>query len=169
MPKTKFSEDDLFQRGQLLRARHAGSTRDLELEAASARASDYLEALVAAVAVIAHADGRLDLNERRKLVEAFLASPAFTGYSVVDLAEELALHMRAYGYDPQVAQDRALESLALLDLTTSEKTAIRDICHKVIIADGLVHPVELGALGRIERVFGLDDDSLSTSGKGGER
>ncbi|KKB76514.1 hypothetical protein VW35_17125 [Devosia soli] len=156
MPKTKSSDDDLFLRGHQIRALHELSGRNLQAEAGRARAGDYLEGLVAAAAIIAHADGRLDLDERRKLVEVFLASPASEGFSVAELAEELADHMRAYSYDPLIAQDRALETLRTLALTRSERQAIRDICHKVIIADGLVHPVELGALHRIEMAFGIE-------------
>lgn len=157
MSKIKSHNDDLFPRGHRLRERHEQSTRTIEDEAGRARSGAYLEALVAASAIIAHADGRIDLHERRKLVEAFLASPAFEGFSVAELAEELAEHTRAYSYDAHLAQDRALETLKVLELTMGERQSIRDICHKVIIADGLVHPVELGALHRIELAFGLEE------------
>ncbi|MDV3251004.1 TerB family tellurite resistance protein [Devosia sp. BK] len=167
MSKVKFRDDDLFPRGQQLRARHEQSNRLIKYEADRARSGAYLEALVAASAINAHADGRIDLRERRKLVEAFLASPAFEGFSVAELAEELADHARAYSYPPHLAQDRALETLKALELTAAEKQSIRNICHKVIIADGLVHPVELGALHRIELAFGFD--RLSGGVEGEER
>jgi tellurite resistance protein len=116
---------------------------------------DFFHALVAAVAVIAHADGQLALAERRKLVEAFLASPAMVGFSVADLAEELAHHARAYGYAPDLAEKQALTTLSISALGTTERQSIRDACHQVITADGLVHPVELGALHRVERALGM--------------
>lgn len=157
MTKDKLPQDDLFLRGARLRARHKADGRDLHAEASRAGAEDLFQALVAAVAVIAHADGKLDLAERRKLVEAFLTSPAMAGFSVADLAEELAHHARVYGYAPDLAERQALATLSISALSASERQSIRNACHQVITADGLVHPVELGALHRVERALGLED------------
>lgn len=156
MTKDKLIQDDVFLRGARLRARRKADERDLRGETSRAGAEDFFQALVAAVAVIAHADGQLDLAERRKLVEAFLASPAMAGFSVADLAEELAHHARAYGYAPDLAEKQALSTLSVSALSTAERQAIRDACHQVITADGLVHPVELGALHRVEQALGID-------------
>lgn len=155
MSKDKHHPDDLFQRQRRLRAGLPEQPRSLRSQADRATAEDLLQALVASVAVIAHADGRLDMAERRKLVETFLGSPALDGFSVSELGEELADHMRAYGYDAKAAEQRALSCISALTLTNSERRTVRDACHKVIVADGLVHPVELGALHRIEQALGL--------------
>lgn len=155
MPKDRQPNDDMFPRGRHARAVPSASGREIRSEADRAGSEDFLRALVAAAAVIAHADGRLELAERRKLVEAFLTTPALDGFSVADLAEELSEHMRAYAYDPLLAQEQALIELAGLKLSLGERQTIRETCHAVIVADGLVHPVELGALHRIEGVLGL--------------
>ena len=156
MTKDKLTQDDVFLRGARLRARQKAEQHELRGEADRVGAEDYFQALVAAVAVIAHADGHLDLNERRKLVEAFLASSALEGFSVADLAEELAHYARAYGYAPDMAEKQALTTLSISILGSADRHAIRDACHQVITADGLVHPVELGALHRVERALGID-------------
>ncbi len=155
MPKDRPPNDDMFPRGHHARAVSEADGREIRSEADRAGSEDFLRALVAAAAVIAHADGRLELTERRKLVEAFLTTPALDGFSVADLAEELSEHMRAYAYDPLLAQEQALIELAGLKLSLGQRQTIRETCHAVIIADGLVHPVELGALHRIEGVLGL--------------
>ena len=156
MSKDRYNDkDDLFLRGARLRARQDADRRDMHHDAGRARTEAFFEALVASVAVIAHADGRLELAERRTLVEAFITSPAMTGFSVAELAQELAEHSRAYGYDPVSADQRALASLLASTISREERQAIREICHQVITADGLVHPVELGALHRVERALGL--------------
>lgn len=156
MTKDKLIQDDVFLRGARLRGRQKADERDLRGETSRAGAEDFFQALVAAVAVIAHADGQLALAERRKLVEAFLASPAMEGFSVADLAEELAHHARAYSYAPDLAEKQALTTLGMSALGITERQTIRDACHQVITADGLVHPVELGALHRVESAFGND-------------
>jgi tellurite resistance protein len=150
-----FQRDDIFMRGARLRARESAGARELHDETHRARAEDAFVALIAAVAVIAHADGKLELAERRTLVEAFIKSPAIKGFSVGDLAQELAEHSRAYGYDPHSAELRALSTLATSTISNEERLSIRQACHQVITADGLVHPVELGALHRVERALGL--------------
>lgn len=150
-----FQKDDIFLRGARLRAREAAGARELYDEADRAAAGDAFQALVAAVAVIAHADGKLELAERRILVEASVNSPALKGFSVSDLAQELAEHSRAYGYDPHAAERHALSSLETSTISMKERLSIRLACHQVITADGLVHPVELGALHRVEEALGL--------------
>jgi tellurite resistance protein len=160
MTKGKLTQDDLFMRGARLRTRQKADQRDLHGETGRAGTEDFFQALVAAVAVIAHADGQLALAERRKLIEAFLASPAMEGFSVADLAEELAHHARAYGYAPDLAEKQALTTLSISELGTTDRQSIRDACHHVITADGLVHPVELGALHRVERALGIDGSQI---------
>jgi hypothetical protein len=64
---------DLFLRGAGLRARQDANARDMHHDAGRARTEAFFEALVASVAVIAHADGRLELAQRRTLVEAFIS------------------------------------------------------------------------------------------------
>ena len=156
MSKDKeLQKNDIFLRGARLRARESAGVRELRDETHRAMTEDVFQALVAAVAVIAHADGKLALAERRMLVEAFVNSPAIRGFSVGDLAQELAEHSRAYGYDPHGAELRALSSLATSTISREERISIRQACHQVITADGLVHPVELGALHRVERALGL--------------
>jgi tellurite resistance protein len=148
-------QDDIFLRGARLRARQNADARELRHETGLAESEAFFQALVAAVAVIAHADGRLELAERRKLVEAFITSSAAKGFSVTDLAHELAEHSRAYGYDPHAAEHRALACLSVSLLSGEQRQSIRQICHQVITADGLVHPVELGALHRVERALDI--------------
>ena len=148
-------QDDIFLRGARLRARQSADARELRHEAGLAESEEFIQALVAAVAVIAHADGRLELAERRKLVEAFITSSAAKGFSVTDLAHELSEHSRAYGYDPHAAEHRALACLSISLISGEQRQLIRQICHQVITADGLVHPVELGALHRVERALDI--------------
>jgi len=156
MTNDKLPQDDHLLRGARLRSRRKADGRELQAEASRAGAEDFFQALVAAVAIIAHADGRLDLAERRRLVEAFLASPAMAGFSVAELAEELAHHARVYGYAPELAEKQALASLRISAISVADRHSIRNACHKVITADGLVHPVELAALHRVELALGIE-------------
>lgn len=154
------NKDDLFLRGARLRARQDADAREMDRDANRATTGEFFQTLVASVAVIAHADGRLEITERRALVEAFITSPAMTGFSVAELAQELAEHSRVYGYDPNSAEQRALAGLSASKISSEERQSIRQICHQVITADGLVHPVELGALHRVERALGLAGGAL---------
>ncbi|MFP9136082.1 TerB family tellurite resistance protein [Devosia sp. XGJD_8] len=161
MSKDRYIQnDDIFLRGARLRARQDAAAHEMHQDAVRATAEQFFQALVAAVAVIAHADGRLELAERRTLVEAFIASTAKKGFSVTELAQELSEYGRAYDYDPHTADQRALSSLSASKLSSEERQSIRQICHQVITADGLVHPVELGALHRVERALGLAGGAL---------
>lgn len=156
MARTKFPDDDLFSRAELLRQRSPENPRDMRHEADAATGENLLQALVATAAIIAYADGRMDIAERRRLIGAFSASPSLAGFSVADLAGELGHYMRAYAYDPISAEAQALAALSVIDLSPAEKALLAETCDHVLAADGLVHPAELGALARIQRCLGLD-------------
>lgn len=118
-------KDDIFQRGARLRAHQNADAREMHDDAVRAGTEEFFQALVASVAVIAHAGGRLELAEQRALVEAFITSPAMRGFSVAELAQELAEHSRAYGYDPHSADQRALASLLASTISVEERQASR--------------------------------------------
>ncbi|MBW4656833.1 MAG: TerB family tellurite resistance protein [Kaiparowitsia implicata GSE-PSE-MK54-09C] len=152
--------DDIFLRRARLRARQDAAAHEMHQDTGRETAEHFFQVLVAAVAAIANADGRLELAERRSLVGAFIDSTAKKGFSVTELAQELAEYGRAYDYDPHSADQRALTCLSASNLSSDERQSIRHICHQVITADGLVHPVELGALHRVKRALGLAGDAL---------
>ncbi|KKB08932.1 TerB family tellurite resistance protein [Devosia chinhatensis] len=155
MTEDRYLRHDALSAGTARRREDKSTIREVHQDAGSACHEDFFQALVAGVAVIAHVDGRLELAERRLLVQAFVKSAGPHGFSVTDLAQELADHSRTYDYDPSLAESRALAQLAALTLNVSERQAIRQICQDVIIADGVVHPVELGALYRVEKALGI--------------
>ena len=161
MPRSRPAQDDIFSRAEILRRRHALSGRELREAADAATGDDLLQVLVAASMVIAHADGGLDLAERRKLIEAFTTNAALEGFSVSDLAAELAGHLRAYEHDPISAEAAVLAVLGAASLSPAEKAFIGTTCAGVIVADGLVHPAELGALNRVQIALGLTDEVVS--------
>lgn len=154
MARTKYPNDDLFSRAELLRQRYPEDPRGMRLEADAATGEKLLLALVGAAAIVSYADGRMDMAERRRLVEAFSMSKPLDGFSVSDLAEELSHHMRAYAYDPISAETQALTGLAVMALSDAEKELVVEMCRRVLAADGMVHPAELGALGRIQTALG---------------
>lgn len=157
MARTKSPDGDLFSRAELLRQQHGKNDRELRLEAEAAGGEPLLQALVAAAAIISYADGRMDMAERRRLIEAFSASPPLDGFSVADLAEELAYYMRAYAYDPISAEARALAGLETTVLSPGHKQIVTEMCGRVLAADGMVHPAELGALDRIQKVLEVEE------------
>lgn len=156
MARTKYPNDDLFSRAELLRQRQPENHRSMRLEADAATGESLLQALVAAAAIISYADGKMDIAERRRLIEAFSASPPLDGFSITDLAEELAHHMRAYAYDPTSAEAQALIALSTIVLSSTEKALVAEMCGRVLAADGLVHPAELAALRRIQTALDID-------------
>lgn len=161
MPRSRPQPDDIFSRAEILRRRHALSGRELREAADAATGDDLLQVLVAASMVIAHADGSLDLAERRKLIEAFTTNGGLDGFSVSDLAAELAGHLRAYEHDAISAEQSALHLISNAGLNQAEKEFVAATCTSVIVADGLVHPAELGALNRVQVALRLVEEAAS--------
>jgi tellurite resistance protein len=157
MARTRYPNDDLFSRAELLRQRQPETHRNMRLEADAATGDSLLQALVGAAAIISYADGQMDIAERRRLIEAFSTSKPLDGFSVADFAEELAFYMRAYAYDLISAEAQALANLATIVLSSPEKAPVAEMCGRVLAADGMVHPAELGALGRIQIALEIEE------------
>jgi tellurite resistance protein len=158
LPRSRTTENDIFSREGLLLKRNRLSPREIRQEADAAPGDDLLRVLVAAAAVIAHADGRMDIAERRKLIEAFTTSAQLDGFSVADLAAELTEHLRNYEHDAAAAERSALLAITGATISPAEARLVAATCSRVLSADGLVHPAELGALHRVQLALGLEEE-----------
>ena len=68
-----------------------------EIEAAAtAGKEELMEAMVAACAAIAFADGSLDIRERRRIFTLLQTHPSFAGFSHADVSGEFARHEMAF-------------------------------------------------------------------------
>ena len=72
------------------------STRMIMAEMDFYRSSQFMEALVAAYALVAHADGEVAPAERRRLMSLVRSEPLLASFSRMDIAEELGVHEANY-------------------------------------------------------------------------
>ena len=119
----------------------------------TARQHDLLDALVAACAIVAYADGRADERERHRLLGMMRRIPLLEGFSRDDLAEEFSRHERAFEADPRQARERALATIAALKPNTTEMRTLLNSCDDILRADGIAHPLEYEALSAIGRAL----------------
>ena len=156
LERTRPNRSDLFSRQPLLERRSRADRGEIRGDADTAGQEAQLGGFVAAAMLVAYADGNADLAERRRVIAQFRANPNFAGFSVEDLAEEMASHVRVFEYDPGAARSRAIELLRETAFSPRQILALLAACHDVISADGLIHPAELGALHLIGEVLGVD-------------
>jgi tellurite resistance protein len=135
--------------------RRAMSERDrLQREAATAGREDLMEAMIAACAIIAHADGSVAAAERRRVLQLMRALPEFSGFPSAAVAEEFASHERAFAYDAVAARDKALIALATLRPHIQQTRMLLSACVQVLEADGVHHPQEYAELHAIGKALG---------------
>lgn len=125
-------------------------------QAAAIRAADLLQAMVAAYALLAHADGEAASAERRRMLMILRENRALSVFSREDLVREMAEHEANYRYDPEVAQEIAREKLALANGQPKAALQIVEACRDLISADGIAHPAEYRALASITALLGVD-------------
>lgn len=131
------------------RVRHVPEPKDEP----TLRQSELLDAMVAACAIIAHADGNADEQERRRLLGLMRRIPLLEGFSRDDLAAEFALHEQAFDLDPVNARQTALKTIAALRPNGDEIRALLKSCDEIIRADGVAHPLEQEALRTIMKAL----------------
>ena len=113
------------------------------------RQQDMMDALVAACAIVAYADGKADDSERNKLLGLMRRVPLLEGFSRDDLADEFMRHERAFASDPTHARERAHETIATFRANANEARALLRSCEEIARADGVVHPLEHAAMRSI--------------------
>jgi tellurite resistance protein TerB len=116
---------------------------------ATAGKEELMEAMVAACAAIAFADGSLDIRERRRIFTLLQTHPSFAGFSHADVSGEFARHDTAFAEDPMRARQEALVAIRSLKAAPVEAKLILDACRQVLEADGVKHPQELATLAEI--------------------
>ena len=123
-------------------------------EASIAGREDLMEAMVAACAIIAFADGKVDWTERRRTFQMMRAIPAFAGFSSSAIADEFARHERAFQAEPERARERAFFAIAVLEPHATHSRMLLSACEQVLEADGIHHPLENQELGAIGKLLG---------------
>jgi tellurite resistance protein len=117
------------------------------------RQNELMDAMVAACAIVAYADGKADEQERRRLLGLMRRIPLLEGFSRDDLADEFMRHERAFAADPDLARDQALEAIKALRPNANEVRALLRSCMEIVEADGVAHPLEHAALRTIILAF----------------
>ncbi len=138
-----------MENGRGKRVRHLPEPKDEP----TLRQSELLDAMVAACAIIAYADGNAAEQERRRLLGLMRRIPLLEGFSRDDLATEFALHEQAFDLDPVNARQTALKTIAALRPNSSEIRALLKSCEDIMRADGVAHPLEQEALRTIMRTL----------------
>lgn len=119
--------------------------------------SQFMEAMVAAYAIVAHADGEVAPAERRRLMSLARHEPLLASFSRRDVAEELAVHEANFELDNEVAGEMAIEKLAPMREFPREARAIVEAAKAAIPADGIAHPAEFRALSKVKLILRLLD------------
>ncbi len=127
----------------------------MKKEAATAGKEDLMEAMIAACALIAHADGHVDPVERRRVMQLMRALPAFAAFSPEVVSDEFARHESAFEYEPMLAREKALIAIETLTPHVSEVRMLLSACQHVLEADGIYHPSEYQALRDISKALGV--------------
>lgn len=140
-----------------LRQTHVAA-RSLSEEAAFARSTHLMEAMVAAYALMAHADGEAAASERRRMLAILRENRALSVFSREELVSEMAEHEANYRYDPEVAQEIAREKLALVSGEPRSIRIVVEACRELIPADGVAHPGEYRTLATIKALLGASED-----------
>lgn len=128
-------------------------------EAAMSLHVDFLEAMVAAGTLMAHADGEMASVERRKLLGLLREHPALSVFAREQVVDEVAEHEANFRLDPEVAQLLAREKLVQVADRPRLARQVVDLCREIIPADGVRHPSEYRVLATIREALRLAEEA----------
>ena len=151
--------NDIFVRRPMAELRARLDHHAVGVEADVAGQEVFMETAIAAAMIIAHADGGADVAEHRRVIAHFRGNPLLQGFSVDDVAREIAMHAEAFGLDPEAALRAATAQIVTADLSGEQFRSILRICVAVIEADGVHHEAEAQALAAIALMRPLASDT----------
>jgi len=149
MTKLRNTDSDIFTRRPIVELRAKLSRLDVAAEADIAGLETFMEATIAAAMIVAHADGKADVTERRRVISLFRSNPLLQGFSADDIAREIVLHTHAFGLDHASAVREASAQIVTADLSNNQFRALLGVCVSVLEADGVRHTAEEDALASI--------------------
>lgn len=134
-------------------------SRQLDLstqrDVAVAGHEQLMEAMVAACAIVAAADGQIDGAERQRIFRLMRSISLFDGFSRESVAAEFERHERQLNYEPFSARDKVLDAIETLEASPSEARLLLSACQAVLEADGISHPAEYQALKEIGKALAV--------------
>jgi tellurite resistance protein len=141
--------------GKDSRKSFAESSVDLAPFAAELRGAVMLEAMVAAFAVVSYADHVSSLIERWRVLDVVAGDPLLAVLPKAAIAEEWAMHRRAFTADPAAARQAALRQVARLASEPHKARMVLDACARIVNADTQAGPAEIKAMRDIAAALQL--------------
>jgi tellurite resistance protein len=120
-----------------------------------AKDTEFLEAMIAACAIIAHADGKVVRGERRKLLSAIETGGGLARHSREEVLDRLLAHELSFAMNPETAYTLAAKSIRSMAARRADALTLIDTCRAMILADGIAEPEEIRALQKIRAILGL--------------
>jgi tellurite resistance protein len=141
--------------GKGSRESSAESGLDLTPFAAEFRGTAMLEAMIAALAVVSYADEISSLIERWRVLDVVAGDPLLAVLPKAAIAEEWAMHRRAFAADPAAAREAALRQVARLAPEPQKARMVLDACARIVNADRQASPAEIKAIHDIAATLQL--------------
>jgi tellurite resistance protein TerB len=135
--------------------------RLLERHRERVRSRQFLDAVMAAGALVASADGEVSLAEllsRDDVLQRVDALKSFDAHEAVDIFRD---HVRAIEANREVGTERALKSLAPVGSDAASAQLLLRVAVAIAKADSDFSPVEQRAIARICEALGCEELDLN--------
>jgi tellurite resistance protein TerB len=117
---------------------------------------EHLDALVAACALVSHADGWVTAEERSRMLERMRGLAVFAVFGVEDALEAFEALDQRFERDPEAARVEAEAAVRRLRGRDDAARVVVNSACAVAVADGGLDAEERDALLRICKLLGLD-------------
>lgn len=121
---------------------------------------DLVEALAAATAMVAFADGVPSAEEREQLLSVFEEEDRLTEIDLDDLFDAFDDYAERFADDASAAESEVLTAVAVFDDSPELGRLIVRSALAVASTDGVLGPAEEKAVGRLCDVLGLEIDEI---------
>ncbi|HEX2941614.1 MAG TPA: tellurite resistance TerB family protein [Rhodopila sp.] len=123
------------------------------------RCEMLMDATIAGCAIVAHADGRLDQVEIRRMMIDMREHPMLASLPRETIAAEFENHRSTFAISPAEGRMNALRMVRPLSQYPRLGQWVLDVCTDVARADHHLHPTEIDAIFLLRRTLGLPPEA----------
>ena len=128
---------------------------DLSMKVKQYKSKDMMEAVVAGCALVAYADGKVDVSEKAKMLGFIQSSKELSIFGMSDVVKSFDNYMAGFGFDLTIGKAQALNAMGKLKSKPEEARIAVAVAISVGGADGNFDESEKAVVREICAVVGL--------------
>lgn len=139
-----------------LKNQYEAAKNSLTTEMTKFKNKEMMEAIVAACALVSHADGKITSEEKQKMIGYLRSSDTLKVFDTTDVIKIFENYVGKFDFDQQIGTGEAMMAISKFKGKSAESQLVIRVCCAVGASDGEFSTKEQDVVRKMCRELGLD-------------